>query len=294
MDKKRFLEYFIKYIKNCHYYLKNYKKILDIYEDKISKMYIKEYIRNRSIYPLYYFRLLDYKNNSELLKIKKLVKFKNNCFIINGLKFNFPSSHRYIKTQYHDIVFPEVFLHHVGLKYFENDILNKIKNGNIIDCGAFIGDSSIILSKYTNYKVFAFEPDRSIFKYLIKNIKENNLKNKVIPLNYGVGDKEEILNFGEDELKITTIDNIVKKENIGRVSLIKMDIEGYELKALKGARETIQKYKPVLIISAYHRREDILEIPYYLKDLVPEYKFRFLNLRKSHPIFEKVIIAYSK
>lgn len=97
----------------------------------------------------------------------------------------------------------------------------------------------------------------------------------MIPLNYGVGDREEIL-----------------KENIDRVSLIKMDIEGYELKALRGARETIQKYKPVLIISAYHRREDILEIPYYLKDLVPEYKFRFLNLRKSHPIFEKVIIAY--
>jgi len=70
-----------------------------------------------------------------------------------------------------------------------------------------------------------------------------------------------------------------------------MDIEDYELKALKGARKTIKKYKPVLIISAYHKREDILEIPYYLKNLVPEYRFRFLNLKKSSPAGERVIIA---
>jgi len=47
-----------------------------------------------------------------------------------------------------------------------------------------------------------------------------------------------------------------------------------------------------LIISAYHKIDDILKIPNYLKDLIPEYKFRFLNLRRSHPVADKVIIAY--
>jgi len=281
------------YVKNVLFYIKNYKKILRIYEDKTSKKYVKEYIKNKLISPLYYYKILNC-DKHELDKIKKLVKFVgNNEFIINDLKFNFPNPHPYMMNTKYDIILPEVFLYHCGLKYLKSNILNKIKQGNIIDCGAFIGDSSIILSRYTDHKVFALEPDERIFRYLVENIKKNNLDNKVIPINYGVGDKEETLNFKDIKLKITTIDSIIKKEKIDNVSLIKMDIEGYELKALKGAKKTIQKYKPVLIISAYHKKEDILEIPYYLKKLVPEYKFKFLNLRKSHTIFEKVIVALS-
>jgi len=290
MDKINF-ELVSQYIKNMLFYVKNYKKILEIYEDGVSKEYVKEFIKNRIISPLYYYKIFNCDKN-ELNEIKKLVKFtRDNEFMIDSLKFSFPNPHPYIINTKYDIVLPEVFLYHCGLKYLGDDILNKIREGSIIDCGAFIGDSSIIFSKYTDDKVFAFEPDERIFSYLVENIKKNNLNNKVIPINYGVGDKEKILNFEGIELKITTIDNIVKKENINRVSLIKMDIEGYELKALKGSKKTIKEHKPVLIISAYHRMEDILEIPYYLKELVPEYRFRFLNLRKSHPMFEKVIVA---
>jgi len=251
MDKRKirilitFLKLSIRNFKNAIYCFKNYKKflnILNIYEDEISKKYIKEYIRNIILYPLMY-PLCYCSNIYEIKKLKKLVKFiKDDEFTIDGLKFNFP------KTKF-SVITPEVFLYHLGLKNLENNILNKIRSGNIIDCGAFIGDSSIILSRYTDHKVFALEPDERIFSYLVENIKKNNLDNKVIPINYGVGDKEETLNFKDIKLKITTIDNIVKKENIDNISLIKMDIEGYELKALKGAKKTIQKYKPVLINS---------------------------------------------
>ncbi|MBW9222915.1 FkbM family methyltransferase [Methanothermococcus sp. SCGC AD-155-K20] len=295
MDKNKlkiYLNFLKKYIKNILFYPKNYKKFLNVYEDEISKKYVKEYILNNLIYPLYHFKILNSEDYyEEISTTKKLMEFKeNNEFVIKDLKFKFLYPPSWIVKK-HKLILPEVFLYHCALKNFEKDILNKIRNGNIIDCGAFIGDSSTILSGYTNYKVYAFEPDESIFNYLVENINNNNLANKVTPINYGTGDREEILNFGDVELKITTIDNIVEKEKINGVSLIKMDIEGYELRALKGARKTIKKYKPVLIISAYHKREDLLEIPYYLKDLIPEYRFRFLRLRK-HPIYERVIMAY--
>lgn len=51
-----------------------------------------------------------------------------------------------------------------------------------------------------------------------------------------------------------------------------MDIEGAELEALKGAAETIKKNRPRLAICLYHKDEDIVDIPQYVKELVPEYK----------------------
>ena len=56
------------------------------------------------------------------------------------------------------------------------------------------------------------------------------------------------------------------------VTFIKMDIEGAELEALKGSSKIIKKYMPKLAISLYHKKDDILEIPLYIKELVPEYK----------------------
>ena len=57
-----------------------------------------------------------------------------------------------------------------------------------------------------------------------------------------------------------------------RVTFIKFDIEGAELEALKGAKGIISSYRPKLAICLYHKKEDYWQIPYYVKELVPEYK----------------------
>ncbi|MEM2032456.1 MAG: FkbM family methyltransferase, partial [Candidatus Woesearchaeota archaeon] len=69
-------------------------------------------------------------------------------------------------------------------------------------------------------------------------------------------------------------------------------IEGYEYNAILGAEKTIKKYKPVLSISLYHTPRDFFEIPKLLKQWVPEYKMRFLNLNPLSPILERTLLAY--
>jgi hypothetical protein len=78
-----------------------------------------------------------------------------------------------------------------------------------------------------------------------------------------------------DSLEITTvsIDDFVHERNLPRVDFIKMDIEGAELSALKGAEKTIRAHKPRLAIAVYHRREDFIDISTYLNDLDVGYEF---------------------
>ncbi|MDA7700416.1 FkbM family methyltransferase [Methylophilaceae bacterium] len=70
-----------------------------------------------------------------------------------------------------------------------------------------------------------------------------------------------------------TIDDIVNNKNISTVNFIKMDIEGAELYALKGAENTIRKFRPKLSISIYHQLSDYESIPRWIDSLNSGYKF---------------------
>ena len=69
-----------------------------------------------------------------------------------------------------------------------------------------------------------------------------------------------------------------------------MDVEGAELKSLMGARNTIVKNHPRLAICAYHKLEDLYEIPEYILSLVPEYKFYLRHYASN--AYELVLYAY--
>ena len=70
-----------------------------------------------------------------------------------------------------------------------------------------------------------------------------------------------------------TIDDFVRENNLGRVDFIKLDVEGAELKALKGAEATLRSCKPKLAVALYHSLEDFIDIPGYLADLDLGYSF---------------------
>lgn len=74
------------------------------------------------------------------------------------------------------------------------------------------------------------------------------------------------------ECKLITVDTFVSEHNIEKVDCIKLDIEGSEIDALEGAKETIRKFKPKLIICLYHIPSDIYKIPLLIKNIEGNYK----------------------
>ena len=66
------------------------------------------------------------------------------------------------------------------------------------------------------------------------------------------------------------------------VDFIKLDVEGAELDVLKGAANSIKKFKPILAVSAYHKHEDLWTLMPYIKSLNPNYKFAFRHYPNTH------------
>jgi len=95
-----------------------------------------------------------------------------------------------------------------------------------------------------------------------------------------------------EEIEVISLDEFVEYNNL-EVGLIKLDVEGYELEVLTGARKTIKRFKPVMAISIYHRGQDFFEIPRLIKNLVPEYKLRFLDLNAEVSTYDRVLLTYT-
>jgi hypothetical protein len=70
-----------------------------------------------------------------------------------------------------------------------------------------------------------------------------------------------------------TVDELVDRQRLPRVDLVKLDLDGLELSALMGARETIRVHRPRLVISLAHGRDDLVTIPARLDALAADYDF---------------------
>jgi len=168
------------------------------------------------------------------------------------------------------------------------DSIVEPKLGDVVfDIGAYVGDTALWFSKAVGPqgKVFAFEPEPRNFEKLKANLERNKVTN-VIPLQLALSENEGEMRVSSGagssvitqagtgkSVKVTTIDNFVEANTLPRVDFIKMDVEGHELKVLTGARETIKTFKPSMALSAYHRGDDLVELPKLLLKLNPNYEF---------------------
>jgi FkbM family methyltransferase len=198
-----------------------------------------------------------------------------------------------------------------GLKLIPYGFMSKINGTIALDCGAWVGDSTIPLVDYGFDKIYAFEPFPKSFKRLKINIQKNHLENICVPYQIGIDEKDGFVPFlydfdtdhackivenSDQHVEVRSIDSFCSELENKNVSLIKMDIEGKELSALKGAINTIKKYKPILLLSAYHINDGVDQV-FSLKEFIESlnlgYKFKFKWMQpEDGMLWEHMLICY--
>jgi FkbM family methyltransferase len=184
------------------------------------------------------------------------VKYKNGSYLIsfNGVTLKLLTKHA-----------EDVF----NLGYLDK---YRIKEGDVVvDGGAFVGAFAIYAAKIVGErgKVIAFEPDKYNYNILLKTIRLNKLMN-IIPLNKGLWCKSATLRFrssnGENsslffedsqssdiiDVDVVSLDDELSALKIRKLDFIKMDIEGAELEAIKGAKDLLENNDVNLAIASYH------------------------------------------
>ena len=172
------------------------------------------------------------------------------------------------------------------LNYFCDEELAPKGDVTYIDAGAYIGDSiEPVRLKYKDRlkKCIAFEPDSKSMLGLKKYIKDKGIENKCVIFPYALGSENKEIyftqagmashecDFSEIKLDVKVFDELSDFEIISD-AMVKMDIEGAELEALKGMEHFLKKYQPYLAICIYHKENDLYEIPKYIKSINPDYK----------------------
>jgi FkbM family methyltransferase len=109
------------------------------------------------------------------------------------------------------------------------------------------------------------------------------------PSNSTVLRETELVGIDIDVQDAVTIDAFIAEANTP-VDLIKLDVEGSEMNVLKGARDSIVRWKPKLAISVYHRKEHMFEIPEFLLSLHADYKF---SISVNNPSFVDMVLYAS-
>jgi FkbM family methyltransferase len=143
-----------------------------------------------------------------------------------------------------------------------------VKDGTtIIDVGTNIGETLLNFARINRNGInIGFEPVPTVFRKAKHNLNLNNFENIALE-NLGLSNIEETLSFrepdehnsggiylvktkGEDveSVRVVRLDDYVCKNGITNISLIKIDVEGFEMNVLNGSIETLKRFMPALFV----------------------------------------------
>ena len=193
------------------------------------------------------------------------------------------------------------------------NILKAERFRHIADLGAYNGDTLREIKPFAKEleSAIAFEPDRRNHKKLCEYA-EHEKDFKIEAYRLAAWSHKDTLIFdgsGNRNSTLISSDSIpvskgAKAVEVEACSLdlvaegsepdyIKYDVEGSEKEALDGSHETIKSYTPALMISLYHRSEDIYELPLMIHQRYPEYKL-YIRRREYVPAWDTVLLAVRK
>lgn len=289
------------------------EQVVNLLSNDLSK---QEYCQEIAFHTLKYFNF-DFAYPLSSFDLVKSKMFNNMAAqVFNNPKFPSVSVHPSDQDSI-KVMMVDTFV--VGQYRYRN--LVKVEKGDIfIDAGACYGDSSLWAYQEGAAKVYSFEPGEINKHYLKINLDANHYDSSLIQP-YALGEENTKLTFFSGigiggasciaaekdyamvekglaagnsaaseylhEVQCVRLDDWCAEHNV-EPTFIKMDIEGAELGALKGAEKTLQRLKPKLAICLYHKTEDMWTIPLYLHSIVPEYKF---YCKKNNIIHEFVLYA---
>jgi len=189
-----------------------------------------------------------------------------------------------------------------------SNLFHLIKpNFNIIDAGANIGYLTMQFAKRCpEGTVYSFEPDQDNYNSLSRNVALNDFKNAIL-FKYGVGETHRLatlykmyrnnpganrimvdmpeLAYAQEEIEIVTIDEMSSNHVFKRIHLMKIDVEGFELMTLKGAKRLIERDRPILFIELID--ENLNGQGYAAKDLLDYIRgleYTILDARTMKPL----------
>jgi FkbM family methyltransferase len=171
----------------------------------------------------------------------------------------------------------------------------EVRPGDVVlDCGAHVGAFTREALSSGAKLVVAIEPATENLECLRRNFAEEIKAGRVMVCPKGVWDQEDVLSFmtmpefsagdrivAEPQdgaevtlVPVTTIDHLVDSLRLPQVDFIKLHVEGAEHQAITGARETISKFRPRLVIAAHHRDDDAERIPKLARAAWPGYQMK--------------------
>jgi len=265
-----------------------------LFKRKISFQDIKHYIVNKN--NKLYLKMINFIREEFLKYYRKKVGEEDNFIIFKG-----PVKGDDVLFHVKSIIIQDT--------YHVKDFVKE--DSYVIDVGANIGIFSIFAAQYAKRgKIYAFEPASETFKILKENtayyenievfklsLGNENKKGKIRIFSISKGISTLVdssladkfsQNFGEfieEEVEVVKLDDFLMQNKVPKIDFIKIDVEGYELKVLEGAKETIKKYLPVIVVAVYHEPSDKVKIPQLILSINPNYKYKLNKIGEEDFIF---------
>lgn len=165
----------------------------------------------------------------------------------------------------------------------------------VLDCGGYVGDWAHWALQHGAARVIVFEPASAQLECIRRNLSEFIRQGKVTLIPKGVWDQPGTLTLNivpdnpaansvsespaaqSETIELTTIDAVVEELKLDRLDAIKMDIEGAEVRALRGARRTLARFRPQLAVATEHtadKEQNNRDVIQTMRETAPGYRMR--------------------